>query len=151
MPPPAASCRISRERFKRGSRNFTSISGTYGPTNLPDMTLLASCSRLQKVIIYCTKVRKTGAGGKESNSSAIVQRRIIKFTRTADLVYRNTGYEVINPSSRYFSKFEKKTVESAASFGFGLNFSGAALCLPHQLVGFLLLCYCFYGVFNFQP
>ena len=34
-------------------------------------------------------------------------------------------------------KFEK-TVQNAASDGFGSKFSGAAFCLLHQLVGFLL-------------
>ena len=32
----------------------------------------------------------------------------------------------------------KKADENAASYGFGSNFSGAAFCLPHQLVGILL-------------
>ena len=40
--------RISPEWFKKGLQNFTSLSGTVSPTNLPDMTSLASSSRLQK-------------------------------------------------------------------------------------------------------
>ena len=62
MPPPTASGTISREKFKRGSRNFTDLSGTIGPTNLPDMASLAVSGR-QNLIKYCTKVRKTGLVG----------------------------------------------------------------------------------------
>ena len=57
MPPPTASGGISRERFKRGSRNFTAFSGTIGPTSIPDMTSLALSGRLQNVFKYCTKSR----------------------------------------------------------------------------------------------
>ena len=61
MPPPAASGRIAREWFKRGSPNFTRLSGTIGPRNLPDMTSLVTSGLLWNAIKYCTKVmRKTG-------------------------------------------------------------------------------------------
>ena len=38
---------ISPERFKRVSRNFTPLSETVSPTNLPDMTSLTASGRLQ--------------------------------------------------------------------------------------------------------
>ena len=50
--------------------------------------------------------------------------------------HRITGYDV----TRYYrSAFieVRQTAENAASDGFGSNFSGAAFCLPHQLVGIL--------------
>ena len=39
--------RISRERFKRGSRIFTALSGTISRTNMSDMKSLAAFGRLQ--------------------------------------------------------------------------------------------------------
>ena len=67
IPLPTASGGISREWFKRGSPNFTYLSGTISFTNLMDMTLLAASSRLQNAIKYYTKVHKTGPASKESN------------------------------------------------------------------------------------
>ena len=63
MTPPTASGRISGERFKRWSRNFTRLSGTACLINLPDMTSRAASNRLQNGIKYCKKVRITGATG----------------------------------------------------------------------------------------
>ena len=37
-----------------------------------------------------------------------------------------------------YESSRKRSVQNAASDGFGSNFSGAAFCLLHQLVGFLL-------------
>ena len=62
IPPTTASRGISQERFKLRSWNLTCLSKTNGPINLPDRTSLAASGRLQNVIIYCTKVRKTGPG-----------------------------------------------------------------------------------------
>ena len=59
--------RIYPERFKRGSRNCTHLSGTVSLIYLLDMTWLAASSRLQNAFKYCTKVRKTGAVGNEGN------------------------------------------------------------------------------------
>ena len=47
------------------------------------------------------------------------------------------GYDDISYSDRDLWMFEK-TAQNAPSDGVGSNFSGAAFCLPHQLVGFLL-------------
>ena len=98
MPHPTTLGRISPEQFKRGSRNFTRLSGTAGPTDLPDMTSLAAFSRLQNAIKYCTTVRKTDAAGKESNNSTTVCRRITKFYKDihADLVYSQNEYDTIS-------------------------------------------------------
>ena len=62
IPHQKASGVISREQFKRGSPNFTRLSGTTCPRNLQDiMTSLIASGRLQNAIKYCTKVmRKTG-------------------------------------------------------------------------------------------
>ena len=72
IPGPVASCGISRERFKQGSRTFPCLLRTIGLTNLPDMTSLAGSGRLQNAIKYCIKVRKTGPTGKEWNISTIL-------------------------------------------------------------------------------
>ena len=48
-----------------------------------------------------------------------------------------TGYDVTSYFRLAFIKV-RKTVDNAASDGFRSNFSGAAFCLPHQLVGILL-------------
>ena len=54
----------------------------------------------------------------------------------ADIVYSHSGYDVISYFQSAFIKV-RKTAKIAPSDadGFGLNFSGAALYLPHQLVG----------------
>ena len=49
--------RISRERFKKGSRNSTALFGTTVPTNTPDMISIAAYSWLQNAIKRCTKKR----------------------------------------------------------------------------------------------
>ena len=79
MPPQTASCGISGARFKRGSPNFTRLSGTTGPTNQLDMTSLVN-SGFCKMQFYFrsafTEVRKTAentaSDGFESNFSGAV-------------------------------------------------------------------------------
>ena len=56
--------RISRERFKGGSRYFTRLSGTVSNTSLPDMTLQSASGQLQNAIKYCTKVGETCSASK---------------------------------------------------------------------------------------
>ena len=115
MQPQTASDGISRERFMRGSPNFTRLSGITGTTNLLDMTSLVTSGRLQNAIKHWTKVmRKTGG-------------------QRVKIVYSRTRHEV---TSYFQSAFIEvwKTAENATSDGFGSNFSGAPFCLPHQLV-----------------
>ena len=71
MLPPTASGRISREWFKQGLQSVTSLSGTIGLTNLPDMTSLAVSSRLQNAL-YCLNVLKTGVAGIEVHNLVTV-------------------------------------------------------------------------------
>ena len=64
------------------------------------MASLAPSGRLQNAIKYRTKVRKTGAAGKEWNTSATVQ-HIYSITTFyteihSDLVNSQTGYDVIS-------------------------------------------------------
>ena len=61
MPQPTASGRISRERFRQGSRNVTRLLGIIGYINMPEMASLGASGWLQNVINNCTKVRNTGA------------------------------------------------------------------------------------------
>ena len=72
MPLQTASGGMFREGFKRGSPNFTWVSGTIGPPNLPDMTSLVVSGRLQNANKYCTKVVRKTSPAKESNNSATV-------------------------------------------------------------------------------
>ena len=55
----------------------------------------------------------------------------------AGLLYSRTRYDVTSYFRFALIKI-RKTAENAACDGFGSKFSGAAFCLPHQLVGFLL-------------
>ena len=56
MPTPTTLVRISRDRFRRGSRNFTNLSETASLINQPDMTSLSASGRLQNPIEYCITV-----------------------------------------------------------------------------------------------
>ena len=60
MAPPNGLGGISRERFRRGSSNFTRLSMTSGPSNQPETASLAPSSRQQNAVKYYRKVRKTG-------------------------------------------------------------------------------------------
>ena len=62
MPPLMASGRISPEWYKRGSQNFTHLSGTANLTNLRNMTSLAASGLPQNATKCCTKVRNNGSG-----------------------------------------------------------------------------------------
>ena len=50
MPPTTASGGISRERFHLGSSNFTRLSRTSGPTNMPEMGSPAPSGRLKMLL-----------------------------------------------------------------------------------------------------
>ena len=52
--------------------------------------------------------------------------------------HKSAGYDVTSYIQSAFIKVPK-TAKNAASDGIGSNLSGAAFCLPHQLVGYLLL------------
>ena len=68
MPPPITSDRISPERFKRGSQNFTHLSGTINLINTPDITSL---------VLVGYKMQKNTAQ-KGVNGSARQNNRIIR-------------------------------------------------------------------------
>ena len=87
MSPPTALGRISRERFKRGSRTFTALSGPNNPINLPNIKQLVAFSRRQNENEYCIEVRKTGPAGNKLRNSATVYPGITKFPRTFILTY----------------------------------------------------------------
>ena len=53
-----------------------------------------------------------------------------------DLVFSHTGYDVTSYFRLAFMEV-RKTTENATFDGFGSNISGAAFCVPHQLVGIL--------------
>ena len=76
MPSISALGRISVEKFKWGPQNFTTLSGTIGHKNVPDMTSPAASGQLQNVIEYCITVHKISTATKESNNSAMVGRKI---------------------------------------------------------------------------
>ena len=134
MPHSTTLCQISPERFMRVSRNFTHLSGIVSPTKVPDRTKLAASGRLQNAIKSAQK-----CAGKESNNSDTAQCKITKFIMDiqAEIVYSQTGYCVISYFRLTFTEV-RKTTGIAASDGWWPNFSSAASCLLHQLVGFLL-------------
>ena len=64
MPPTMALGDIYRERFKRGSQNFSCLSGTIDPTNKHSgYNILAASGRKQNAIKYCKHVREMGPAG----------------------------------------------------------------------------------------
>ena len=56
----------------------------------------------------------------------------------ADLVDSNAGYDITSCFRSAFVEV-RKTPENAASDGLGLNFSGAAFCLPQPIDGLLVV------------
>ena len=120
---------------------FTRLSGITGRINLPDMTLLVApvgCKmQLNTGQNWCIKRVRPA---KVSNNSATVQPRLIKCCTDIndELIYSHTRYHVTSFFRLAFIEV-RKTVENAASYDFLSNFSGVAFCLPHQLVGILLL------------
>ena len=96
------------------------------------MTSLTTYGRLQNATKYCTKVRKTGSAGKESNNSAIVQPKSPDFTQTpyADLVYMTADMTSPATSDRHLMKL--KTAENTALVRVAQRFA-----CPNCLVGFL--------------
>ena len=94
MPPPTDLGHISRERFKRGSRNFKHLSETISTTNMSYITSPAAPCRLQNANKYCTNVGKTGPAGKESSKSVYPRITIFYMNIRADLVHSHTGYDV---------------------------------------------------------
>ena len=59
MLPKMASGIISPKRLSKRSQNFKRLSGTTGPTNLPDMASLVTSGRPQNAIKYGTNVMPT--------------------------------------------------------------------------------------------
>ena len=101
---------------------------TTGPTNLPDMTSLVACGRLQNAVKYCTQVMcKTGPVIKSQIFRPLFNPNQPNVARTS-VPTRDMTSQLL-PIGIYQSK---KTAEND---GFGSNFSGASSCLPHQLVG----------------
>ena len=73
---------ISRERFKRGSRNSTSLSRTVGPINVPHITSLGGSGRLQNTIEYCRDCKVECCRCKTANISAKRACHFIYLSRT---------------------------------------------------------------------
>ena len=131
--------RVSQERFDQESPNVTRTSTPAHSTATPDRTSLAASGRLQNAINYYTKVRKTGAVGKESNNSIIVLTTITKFYNyiQVDLVYSHARYDITSYFRSAFIEGRKKTAENVASDGFGSIVVARRFAWPNQLVGFL--------------
>ena len=105
------------------------------------MTSLVAFGRLQYAIKFWTKVmRKTDPAGQRVKyfGHCLTQIHKILHDIRADIVYSHTGYDVTRNFRSAFIEV-RKTAQNAAFDGFGSKFSGAAFCLLHQLVGFLLL------------
>ena len=98
-----------------------------------DMTLLAASGRLQNVIKYCTKVRKTGVAGNESNN----YNHQIHTDIYIGVCYSRTGYDVTSYSSRQLSEFkiQPKMLNRVA---LDQILVARRFALPSQVMGFLL-------------
>ena len=136
------SCK-SRERFDLESPNFTRTFTAVGSITAPDMTSLVASSWLQNAIKYTHVLHKSDAQNGYGQPKSQIIRALFKpelitccTDIPADLVYSDNGYDVI---SYFQSKFEKNS-RKCPSDGFRSNFSSAAFCLPHQLVGVLIPC-----------
>ena len=94
---PSQSERAYQKRFDLESLNFTLISvPTYAIVTTDMMSIAASC-RLQNVIEYCIKVRKTGPVGKQLNISTTVV-RITNIHMYADISkLSDTAFRLILP------------------------------------------------------
>ena len=68
LPDGSYSEKNSQKRFKLGSRNFTHLSRTIDPTNIPEMTSLAASGRLQMLVNTAQKCAKRVRPDKESNN-----------------------------------------------------------------------------------
>ena len=84
-------------------------------------------------------VKRVRQAKKSNNLANVFLPRITTFYKDthADLVYSRVKYDVISYFWSAFLEFRKND-RNATSAGFGSNFSGAAFCLPYQLVGYLL-------------
>ena len=139
MPPRTASGGISRERFKRGSPNFTRLSGTTVPTNQPDMTPLITSGRLQNSIKYCTKVT-----GKTCPAGQIVKYFDGWLNQTRHMLHGHLWWPNLRPHRIWRHQLLPIGIYQSSKNGrkcrprrLWSNFSGAAFCLPHQMVGII--------------
>ena len=95
--------------------DFKRLSGTIGPTNLPNMTSLAVSGQLQKARKYCTKAHKMGAAGKEAKSLIIwplfdAESLNLCMDIHANLVYSHNRYDVTSYFRSALSKYDKTAV-----------------------------------------
>ena len=120
-------CCISREPFELESPNFTGTSKPTCPICAPDIAAKKT-------------VENTASGSFRWNFSRKVIARITKFYTVVGNIWphKSARYDVTSHVQSAFIEV-RKTAENAASDGFGSNLSGTAFCLPHQMVGFLLI------------
>ena len=101
------------EWFKRGSQNFTHLSGRGGAfchTNFQVMTSPTVSSRLQNATEYCTKVHKTGLAGQSQIIWLQLNIESPNFARTSTPTYPKAKMDVHTPpttSGRHLLKFKK--------------------------------------------
>ena len=101
----------SRERFKRGSRNFAGVSWTIGPTKWPDITSLSVSCQLQNAIKSCMKVRKKDATSIEAHDSVTVWCEITSNDRLNLTVSRDCKDGWVDGRKRFWSQLnDSKTV-----------------------------------------
>ena len=124
-----------RERVKRGSRNFTRLSGIISLTNLPDITSLAASVGCKMQLNTAQKCVKLARRKKSRIIRPLFSIESPNLARTSRPTYYTAASDMTPPAAsvRQLSKFKK--AENAASDGFGSNFSGAAFGLANQLVG----------------
>ena len=135
MPLQTASGEISRERFMRGSSNFTWLSGITGRLNQLYMTSRVASGRLKNANKYWTEVvmRKTGPGGQRVKyfGHCLTQIHQVLSPHPCRQVHSHTGHDVISYFRSALIKVRKMPLPAA------LGRILVASCLPHPLVCFL--------------
>ena len=101
------------------------------------LTSLAASGRLQRIIKYCTKVHKNGSG---RTRSRIIRPLVKRESPNLAWTSRSRCSRVAPAGCDVTSYFRSPFIEvlKCCIRRLWVEFSGAAFCLPHQLVGFLL-------------
>ena len=138
MPPPTASGRISRERFKGGSHNCTHLSGTIGLTNLLHITsqlLPVHCKMQLNTVQKCvTRIRL--AKGRIIRS--LFSDQFFYTYIHADLIFSHTGYDITSCFQSAFTGVRKMTQKMSPQTALGRILAVQRFAWANHLVGFLL-------------
>ena len=111
MPPRTASDGIYREHFVPGPPKFESLSETFGPINLPDITSPVAFGGMQNATKYCKKGASNGSGvDKSSTIRLLFAPKSSKFAQTHRSTCSTTRPDttLLATSRRLLWKFEQR-------------------------------------------